>query len=89
MPLPLTTHCCADGTGTVNRIIGQGSNRCVDISGGRTTDGAAVQLWDCLGNGAQQWRRQGTPGSTRSPASAWTPRVLAPPTAPSCSCGPA
>ncbi|MGI5175597.1 RICIN domain-containing protein [Dactylosporangium sp. CA-152071] len=53
------TTCSGGSTGTVNRIIGQGSNRCIDVSGGRTTDGAAVQLWDCLGNGAQQWRRSG------------------------------
>ncbi|MET7425018.1 RICIN domain-containing protein [Dactylosporangium sp. NPDC005555] len=40
-------------------IVGVGSNRCLDVSGGRTTDGAVVQLWDCLNNGAQQWRQEG------------------------------
>ncbi|GAA2371834.1 RICIN domain-containing protein [Dactylosporangium salmoneum] len=51
------TGCTA--TQTNNRIIGVGSNRCVDISGGATADGSVVQLWDCLGNGAQTWRRNG------------------------------
>ncbi len=29
-----------------------------DVAGGRTTDGTAVQLWDCLNNSAQQWRAE-------------------------------
>ncbi|MET7425017.1 RICIN domain-containing protein [Dactylosporangium sp. NPDC005555] len=47
------------GQAPVRTIVGVGSNRCLDVSGGRTTDGAVVQLWDCLNNGAQQWRQDG------------------------------
>ncbi|MDM4781390.1 MULTISPECIES: RICIN domain-containing protein [unclassified Micromonospora] len=47
-------------TGSTDRaIVGAGSGRCVDVAGGGTADGTAVQLWDCLGNGAQRWRRAG------------------------------
>jgi hypothetical protein len=30
--------------------------KCVDISGGGTANGTKIQLWDCNGTGAQQWR---------------------------------
>ncbi|GAB3831423.1 RICIN domain-containing protein [Dactylosporangium cerinum] len=45
-------------TSTAKTIVGVGSNRCLDISGGSTADGAKVQLWDCLNNGAEQWRQE-------------------------------
>ncbi|GAA1557478.1 hypothetical protein GCM10009827_093010 [Dactylosporangium maewongense] len=47
------------GQSPIRTIVGVGSNRCLDVSGGRTNDGAVVQLWDCLNNGAQQWRQDG------------------------------
>jgi glucosylceramidase len=28
----------------------------MDVSGGGTANGTVVQLWDCNGTGAQQWR---------------------------------
>lgn len=36
-------------------IIGAGSNRCVDVSGGRDADGTVVQLWDCHGGPEVRW----------------------------------
>ncbi|GAA1359462.1 RICIN domain-containing protein [Catellatospora chokoriensis] len=48
-----------NGSGSTNperTVRGVGSNRCLDVSGGRTTDGTKVQLWDCLNNPAQKWR---------------------------------
>jgi hypothetical protein len=32
------------------------SGKCVDVPGGNTADGTAVQIWDCLGNSNQQWQ---------------------------------
>lgn len=37
------------------QIRGAGSGRCLDVPGGATADGTAVQLWDCNGRGNQQW----------------------------------
>jgi hypothetical protein len=36
-------------------IVGAQSNRCIDVSGASTTNGAQVQLWDCHGGGNQRW----------------------------------
>ncbi|MFH9550786.1 ricin-type beta-trefoil lectin domain protein [Streptomyces sp. NPDC017435] len=39
-------------------IIGQGSNRCVDITNaqnGKGKDGTPLQLWDCAGSANQKW----------------------------------
>jgi beta-glucanase (GH16 family) len=36
-------------------IIGQGSNRCIDIPGANAVDGVQLQIWDCNGTGAQRW----------------------------------
>ncbi|MDM4781396.1 MULTISPECIES: cellulase family glycosylhydrolase [unclassified Micromonospora] len=55
----LTVTTSGGGGGPTTTIIGQASGRCVDVSGGRTADGTVVQLWDCLNNPAQQWRRSG------------------------------
>jgi len=46
------------GTGG-QTIVGQGSNRCVDVDAQGTADGTKVQLWDCNGSGAQKWVRDG------------------------------
>ncbi len=40
-------------------IIGAGSNRCVDVSGGRSDDGAKIQLWDCHGGPEVRWTWRG------------------------------
>ncbi len=36
-------------------IVGVQSNRCVDINGRSTADGARAQLWDCNGGSNQSW----------------------------------
>ncbi|MBV2155147.1 ricin-type beta-trefoil lectin domain protein [Kitasatospora sp. SUK 42] len=38
---------------------------CLDVAGGRTADGTAVQTWTCNGTGAQKWTRPGD-GTLRS-----------------------
>ncbi|WP_405815035.1 MULTISPECIES: ricin-type beta-trefoil lectin domain protein [unclassified Streptomyces] len=35
------------------------SGKCLDVDGGRTADGTAVQLWPCNESKAQQWRLSG------------------------------
>ncbi|MDI1462199.1 RICIN domain-containing protein [Catellatospora sp. KI3] len=40
-------------------IIGTGSNRCVDVSGGRFEDGTKIQLWDCHGGPEVRWTWRG------------------------------
>ncbi|MFI6132701.1 RICIN domain-containing protein [Micromonospora sp. NPDC051141] len=50
----------ADPTPPVGQmIIGAGSNRCVDVSGGRPDDGAKIQLWDCHGGPEVRWTWRG------------------------------
>ncbi|MFJ4786959.1 ricin-type beta-trefoil lectin domain protein [Streptomyces sp. NPDC088794] len=41
------------------------ASKCLDVAGGSTTNGTAVQLYDCNGSTAQQWT-VGTDGSVRS-----------------------
>jgi poly(3-hydroxybutyrate) depolymerase len=36
-------------------IVGQQSNRCVDVPNSTTTNGTQVQLWDCHGGTNQRW----------------------------------
>src|SRR6185436_12684834 len=43
------------GGGGTSAIIGNGSNRCIDIPSANAVDGARLQLWDCNGTGAQRW----------------------------------
>ncbi|MDG6101729.1 ricin-type beta-trefoil lectin domain protein [Dactylosporangium aurantiacum] len=43
------------GGGTAGPIIGQGSNRCIDVPSSNAVDGNRLQIWDCNGTGAQQW----------------------------------
>jgi Ricin-type beta-trefoil lectin domain-like len=31
------------------------AGKCMDLNGGNTTDGTAVQLYACNGTGAQDW----------------------------------
>jgi len=51
-------------TGGTLRTLG----RCLDVSGGGTTNGSRVQLWDCNGTGAQQWQPR-SDGSVFNPQS--------------------
>ncbi|MCK2217747.1 ricin-type beta-trefoil lectin domain protein [Actinomadura sp. ATCC 31491] len=48
----------SQGTGGGGRITGLGG-KCVDVAGGSSADGAAVQLYTCNGTAAQQWTRPG------------------------------
>jgi glucosylceramidase len=52
------------GTGKTGAITGLGG-KCLDVAGGSSTNGAAVQLYDCNGSGAQQWT-VGTDGTIRA-----------------------
>jgi hypothetical protein len=36
-------------------IVGAQSNRCFDVAGASTANGAQVQLWDCHGGTNQRW----------------------------------
>lgn len=40
----------------VYEVKGVHSNKCMDIDGASTQNGANVQIWSCLGNGAQQFK---------------------------------
>ncbi|MFJ3089474.1 ThuA domain-containing protein [Streptomyces sp. NPDC086838] len=53
--------------GTAGRITGYGG-KCVDIAGASTANGAAVQLYDCNGSGAQVWQHRSS-GELFNPAS--------------------
>src|SRR5687767_14045838 len=41
--------------GGERRIVGVQSNRCVDVSGASTANGAQTQIWDCHSNANQRW----------------------------------
>ena len=45
----------AGGTTQNAMIVGTQSNRCFDVAGASTTNGAQVQLWDCHGGVNQRW----------------------------------
>ncbi|MEV7039292.1 ricin-type beta-trefoil lectin domain protein [Amycolatopsis sp. NPDC051061] len=52
------------GTGKTGPITGLGG-KCLDVANGSSTNGAAVQLYDCNGSTAQQWT-VGTDGTIRA-----------------------
>jgi glucosylceramidase len=52
------------GGGGTGQITGYGG-KCVDVAGGSSTNGTAVQLYDCNGTTAQQWT-VGTDGTLRA-----------------------
>jgi endoglucanase len=54
------------GTGG-QTVVGQGSNRCLDIKDFGTADGTPVQLWDCAGGWNQLWTYTG--GALVNPSS--------------------
>ncbi len=45
----------ADTTPTLFRAA-QNPNKCIDLSGGNTSNGTNIQLWDCTGSTNQLWR---------------------------------
>ncbi|MGW4790967.1 endo-1,4-beta-xylanase [Nonomuraea sp. NPDC004297] len=53
------------GGGDAGQLKGVASGRCVDVPNGNTTDGTAVQLWDCNSQSNQQWT-QSSSGELRS-----------------------
>jgi chitosanase len=50
---------------TAGPIKGIGG-KCIDVAGGSTANGAAVQLYDCNGSAAQQWTAGNTDGTIRA-----------------------
>ncbi|MEV6444618.1 ricin-type beta-trefoil lectin domain protein [Amycolatopsis sp. NPDC051716] len=52
------------GTGKTGPITGLGG-KCIDVAGASSTNGTAVQLYDCNGSGAQQWT-VGTDGTLKA-----------------------
>ncbi|MEV6977171.1 ricin-type beta-trefoil lectin domain protein [Kitasatospora sp. NPDC093806] len=51
-------------TGPTGPIVGYG-NKCVGVKDGNTANGTPVQIWDCLGNTAQNWK-MGADGTVRA-----------------------
>ncbi|MEV7230401.1 MULTISPECIES: family 16 glycosylhydrolase [Polymorphospora] len=47
-----------NGGGGGNAIVGY-ANKCIDVPGGNSVDGARLQLWTCNGTAAQQWTAPG------------------------------
>jgi lysophospholipase L1-like esterase len=45
----------APGSSQSTEIVGAQSGRCLDVAGVSTTNGTAVQLWDCWGGSNQMW----------------------------------
>ncbi|MFB8118106.1 RICIN domain-containing protein [Streptomyces sp. NPDC055962] len=41
--------------GGAKAVVGRQSKRCLDVSGGSSTNGTPVILWDCWGGAPQQW----------------------------------
>ena len=50
---------------TAGPITGLGG-KCIDVAGGSSANGAAVQLYDCNGSAAQQWTVGNTDGTIRA-----------------------
>ena len=43
------------GGGTTAELRGVGSNRCLDVPGGATTNGTLLEIWDCHNGSNQEW----------------------------------
>ncbi|MFJ8390385.1 RICIN domain-containing protein [Streptomyces sp. NPDC094438] len=41
-------------------VVSWMSNRCLDIRGGNTGNGASVAMWDCVGSSQQRWYWSGS-----------------------------
>jgi hypothetical protein len=44
------------GSGGTTPVRGTGSNRCLDVPGFATTNGAQLEIWDCTGGTNQAWQ---------------------------------
>ncbi len=55
----ITVHGTAAAKAATSTIVGLG-NRCVDVRGGKTKNGTAVQLYRCNDSGSQAWAHTGT-----------------------------
>ncbi|MFF4229410.1 ricin-type beta-trefoil lectin domain protein [Streptomyces sp. NPDC001820] len=65
----LTSTPASGAAAATGQITGLGG-KCVDVAGANSANGTAVQLYDCNGTGAQQWRAsQTTTRPSRSPIS--------------------
>ena len=42
-------------SGASGEVLAAAAGKCLDVNGGRSTDGTAVQLWDCHAGTNQQW----------------------------------
>jgi glucosylceramidase len=58
------TPSSGSGGGTAGAVTGVGG-KCLDVAGGSSADGTAVQLYTCNGSAAQQWTL-GTDGTLRA-----------------------
>jgi glucosylceramidase len=61
-PLPARTTATFTWSGTASSGGGQitgPAGKCMDVAGGSSADGTAVQLYTCNGTAAQQWTRPG------------------------------
>jgi glucosylceramidase len=36
-------------------LVNAGSNKCLDVIGNSTADGARLQIWTCTGGANQRW----------------------------------
>ncbi|WP_062428495.1 carbohydrate-binding protein [Herbidospora daliensis] len=49
------TFTTGTSSSTTSAFRGTASNRCLDVNGASTTNGALAQIWDCNGQTNQQW----------------------------------
>jgi hypothetical protein len=47
-------------------VVGNESNRCVDVTDGRAATGTPLQLWDCTGADWQKWEFRSSDRTVRS-----------------------
>ncbi|MFS0704712.1 beta-1,3-glucanase family protein [Cellulomonas sp. 179-A 9B4 NHS] len=47
-------------TPTGQALVSRWNGKCLDVTGGAITAGTRVQMWECNGTAAQQWRQVGT-----------------------------
>lgn len=46
---------------STHALVNKASGRCLDVPGSATTDGTALDVWDCHGGANQQWNVPATP----------------------------
>ncbi|RCG29918.1 GDSL family lipase [Sphaerisporangium album] len=57
VPGSLTPQVTVPPVGTAVSVVNPQSNRCLDVSGASTAEGAQVHIWDCHGGTNQRWTR--------------------------------